>query len=682
MNDEETKKTELGTTAREGGFVGREREERELQQALEEAHSGGGRFYLIAGEAGIGKTRLADRVAAQARERGFQVAWGRCWENAEARPYWPWIQILRALLREGGDAARENFSHPAVRPLTQLLPELPGEEVPTRPSAKSGTRIQLFDALTVALQHLVETRPLLLIFDDLHAADEASLLLVRFFASEVRNSAIFALGTYRGDAIEDSSLCADVLAQLPRAGGRIELSGLGETDIATLFETIAGHPPPRQITAAVHRATDGNPLFAHEVIGQFVSKGNIHRPDYSMGFRVPEGAREVIEQRMRRIPEKLAHVLSVAAVIGRDFDVSLLEKVVGTDTEHILEMMSEGIRLGVIREESALGGFRFGHVLMREVLYEKLPAALRMRMHRDVAHAIEQLEGPHVQRRLGELAHHYFKAWHAGDVKKALKYSLQAARDAEEQLAFEEAIHHYQRALRLADVVGSPQSERQGLQTSIDRIERLADEPAVPSETESPDGDENSFVRDGDFWTLAFAGKRSLIKDAKGLHYIVTLLRNPGQEVPALELARSAAGGGDAGRHAGSDDLALGGLGDAGVLLDEKAKREYRQRLGDLRQEIEEAENFNDPERVAVLREEMDFLVAELSAATGLGGRNRKAASAMERARVAVTRAIKSTLKRIEQEHPELGHHLATTVRTGNFCSYVPDDRFPIHWRT
>jgi hypothetical protein len=126
----------------------------------------------------------------------------------------------------------------------------------------------------------------------------------------------------------------------------------------------------------------------------------------------------------------------------------------------------------------------------------------------------------------------------------------------------------------------------------------------------------------------------------------------------------------------------VGGLGDAGVLLDDKAKREDRERLGELRAEIDEAEGYNDPERAAALREEMDFLVAELSAATGLGGRDRKAASAAERARVAVTRAIRTTLKRIEQEHPQLGRHLTATVRTGNFCSYLPDDRFPIEWRT
>jgi predicted ATPase len=296
----ENRITELGSTGREGGFVGREREQSELKRALADARAGAGRFYLVAGEAGMGKTRLVDRLAVEARDSGFRVAWGRCWENADARPFWPWVQILRALLRDGGEVAKETFSSPAVRPLTQLIPELAGnEDSSDRPSTKSGTRVQLFDALTVALQQLVQTQPLLLIFDDLHAADEASLLLVRFFASEVRNSAILALGTYRRDAVADSSLCADVIAQLPRAGGKIELSGLSESEVATLFEAIAGHPSPPQITAAVHRATEGNPLFAHEVIGQFVSKGNIHRPDYSMGFRVPEGAREVIEQRMR-----------------------------------------------------------------------------------------------------------------------------------------------------------------------------------------------------------------------------------------------------------------------------------------------------------------------------------------------------------------------------------------------
>ncbi len=186
------------------------------------------------------------------------------------------------------------------------------------------------------------------------------------------------------------------------------------------------------------------------------------------------------------------------------------------------------------------------------------------------------------------------------------------------------------------------------------------------------------FRREGDYWSIALDGDAVRMKHAKGLAYLATLLGRPGQEVHALDLASD---GGDATAALGADDgLRIETDGGAGPALDGAAKSAYRARVEELRADIREAEEWNDPERAARAGAELEALTAELASATGLGGRDRQAASSAERARVSVTRAIKSALDRIDAESPALGGHLRTTVHTGTFCSYTPDPRVPITW--
>ena len=196
--------------------------------------------------------------------------------------------------------------------------------------------------------------------------------------------------------------------------------------------------------------------------------------------------------------------------------------------------------------------------------------------------------------------------------------------------------------------------------------------------------EENGAVlrREGDVWTLGWAGRVVRLPDAKGLQHLAVLLANPGVEIHSAELASmtaastvgvgSAIEAGLGVRSAGSDD--------AGPLLDAEAKSAYRARVEELREEIEEAESFNDPERAASAREELDFIARELSGAVGLGGRDRKAAATSERARVNVTRASRTVIKRVGEHDAELGDELERTVRTGTFCAYAPDPRHPVRW--
>jgi hypothetical protein len=186
------------------------------------------------------------------------------------------------------------------------------------------------------------------------------------------------------------------------------------------------------------------------------------------------------------------------------------------------------------------------------------------------------------------------------------------------------------------------------------------------------------FRREGEYWSMVYEGDAFRLRDSKGLRYLARLLAAPGEELHALELVGADTFG--VRKAAVEDGLEVGGFGDAGEVLDTQAKAAYRQRLDELGDEIEEAESWNDPERAARAREEREFIARELSAAVGLGGRDRRAASAAERARVNVTRAIKSALLRIDEHSPALGAHLKRTVRTGTFCSYSPDPRLPTSW--
>jgi len=189
-----------------------------------------------------------------------------------------------------------------------------------------------------------------------------------------------------------------------------------------------------------------------------------------------------------------------------------------------------------------------------------------------------------------------------------------------------------------------------------------------------------TFRREGEYWSIAFEGNAFRLRDSKGLRYLAHLLAAPGREIHALELV--AAVEGRAPRRLGQEEALEVDTGDGSGVLDERAKTEYRTRLRDLEAELAEAEDWNDPERASRLREEADFLARELGSAIGLGGRNRRAASNAERARVNVTRAIRSALERIAEHDPGLGRHLATTARTGTFCSYQPDPRVPVYWST
>ena len=188
------------------------------------------------------------------------------------------------------------------------------------------------------------------------------------------------------------------------------------------------------------------------------------------------------------------------------------------------------------------------------------------------------------------------------------------------------------------------------------------------------------FRREGDYWTVSWQGNLVRLKDAKGFHYLAYLLANPGREMLAQELALLGAATGK-GRASAGPDRSAATLGDAGAMLDTRACEQYRKRIGELREELTEADRLNDGYRATRLRCELESLGDQLAAAVGLGGRLRKAASHSERARLMVTKAIKAAIAKIRAGNAPLGRYLATSIKTGNCCSYDPDPAHPVSWQ-
>ncbi len=1106
-----------------GVFVGRERELAELCAGLDEAEAGRGSLYMLVGEPGIGKTRLANELAARARDRGFLVLQGRCWEEGGAPAYWPWIQAIRAHVRASDPLDLAEELGGGAGHVAQMIPDvqkvLPDVDMPDVRDPDAA-RFQLFDAVTSFLLAVSARRPILLVLDDLHVADTPSLLMLRFAVGELARGRMLAVGSYRDPDPDHEGPLPNELIELTHEPTTrfLPLTGLSEPDVTRFIDYTTGISPSASLVSVVFEETEGNPLFVGELVRLLAQEGRLTSLAPGLRLTIPASIREVIARRLAHLSKACRDDLQMSSVIGREFELGLVARVAGRPDHEILERLDEASRAGVIGEVSGVTGrFRFSHALIRDVLYEAIPSAFRVVLHRRAAEALESLPQEERKSRLAELAHHFYSSTRGGSwrrTKRGVEYARGAGDEAMVRLAYEEAARLYEMALQqlkfvedakgdlrcelllrlgdarsragdlaaareafadAADVAkrsgdvdrlaraaigyggwilwmraggdgnviplledalraagdqpspprvrlmarlacalrGSPDWQRSedlgrravdmardlgdrrtllyalmGLCGAIwwpenpgERLEianeivegaralgdlerelqgrfgrliaydelgntsrveaelahlsaleqelrsptqrwpvaatsvyvalqrgRLADAErsaleardigarsmltdaeatfashmyfirtaqgrpgdavqlvehaaaritwyaflrceladlhvqlgdelasrrlyevlaadrfvSLPRDNEwiftlsllaplsvrhhdlgggsilyelllpfanrqavgHPEGTTGSvsralgilaaglsrfddaekhfafavdhnermgarlwttdtevrfatmllkrdgpgdreragallsdalrtcqsldllplerevrelrpdveaasvqapgivgaavFRREGEYWSIAFDGDAFRLKDSKGLRHLSVLLASPGREIHALELVSTVE------RHAPDRKLSDSELrpktGDAGTVIDERAKAEYAARLQELESELGEAESWNDPERASRLREEIDFLARELGAAVGLGGRGRRTASDAERARVNVTRAIKATQERIAEHSPSLGRHLAATVRTGTFCSYEPDPRVPVTW--
>jgi DNA-binding SARP family transcriptional activator len=447
--------TELAVGPTRVAFVGRERELAELDAGLEDAFARRGRLFLLAGEPGIGKSWLSDELMTRARARGATVLVGRCWEAGGAPAYWPWIQSLRAYLGEVEPETLRTQLGAGAGEVAQLLPELRSlfPEFLEPPALESeGARFRLFDAVASFLRSAAQTRPLVLVLDDLHAADQPSLLLLQFVAREIGQSRLLVLCAFRNvdPTLRDPLISA--LAELVREPHttQIELAGLGEPEVAAYVELSTGMEPSPRLVQTVHDETEGNSLFIAEVVRLLEAEGRLADPDAHL--RIPPSVRSVIGQRVGRLSEDCRRLLVPAAVMGREFGLEALARLSELDRDELLGVLDEAMAERVVGEvPRAPGRLRFGHALIRDTLYDDLTPARRIQFHQEVGEALEAVYAADLDSHLAELAHHFFAAAPAGVAGKAIDYGRRGGDRAASQLAYEEAVRLYEMALTLVD---------------------------------------------------------------------------------------------------------------------------------------------------------------------------------------------------------------------------------------
>ena len=437
-------------------FVGRQRELAQLVRQFDETERGRSSLVLLTGEPGIGKTRLAEELCAIAEDRGGIVYWGECFEGEGAPAFWPWVQILRDWVRgQTTSSLQSGLGQEAVE-VAQIIPEIrariAGLPEPS-PLTPSQARFRLFDSIVTVLRRIA-TRPLVLVLDDLHWADEPSLLLLEFLVAQVADAPIMVIGIYRDVEVAPGHALSTTLGGLVRRPriGRVLLGRLSPAEVAELVDVTPGIRTGGRLAQAVLDRAEGNPLF----VGELLRLLHEERVDPIISIDpdrvVPPTIQDVIGRRLSKLSVACRDVLTLAAVIGREFDLMTLRAVGGDDKT--LDALSEAEEVRIIGPVAGSGPavhFRFTHAMVRDALYEALPASRRARLHLQVGMALERLPESSTDARLSELAHHFVQAASISPPEQVVGHVDRAAQRAMQVLAYEDASRLYALALRLLE---------------------------------------------------------------------------------------------------------------------------------------------------------------------------------------------------------------------------------------
>jgi class 3 adenylate cyclase/tetratricopeptide (TPR) repeat protein len=448
-------------------LIGRRSELALLHREFAAAHRGVRRLVLLAGEPGIGKTRLATELAQHAHADGAVVLYGRCDEGGLI-PFQPFVEALGRWVEQLPDTELARRPEDDLAALAKLLPIL-RSRMPWLPEATSGDaeteRYRLFEAVVALLDATAQHGPVVLVLDDLHWADPATLLILKHLMRSPTPSPLLVIGTYRDVEVGRAHPFASVMHDLRRERvplERLDMAGLSQDEVTDLITSWAGYRAPEWLTRAVWQETEGHPFFVEEVLRHLLETGKIHEAQSSLDagatrIGIPESVRSVVESRLARLDEQTQRVLSIGAVVGREFSAAVLESVSGLSPDALFELLEEaaGARL-VVETQGADIGYRFSHALIQESLYNGLTRSRRAHLHMRVGEALEELGVVATDENVPGLAHHFLKAARTSEaLDKAIEYAIRAARLAETQLAYEGAAEQLENALHGLAVQGS-----------------------------------------------------------------------------------------------------------------------------------------------------------------------------------------------------------------------------------
>ena len=440
-----------GVAAAGGLFVGRDRELGVLRRAMQRASHGAGGVALVAGEPGVGKTRLVEEAVAGC---DGTVVWATCAQGG-APAYWPWVQLLRGCVGPDGPP-------PVVGAVPELRVLLEGRG--TAPEiSEDASRFRLFEGVAGVLGVAARSSPLVLVLDDLQWADEASIRLLRFCAGAARGVPVLTIGTYRDTELDLAHPLATALAELARAGDHITLGGLDRGELLELVRASADVPVDAgpDIGEALHEQTGGNPYFARELACLLDSEGRRARRHVELAQAVRGGVGAVIDRRLARLPQPTHDLLSWAALIGRRFDAATLAAVTDRKPYDVVAVLEPAVAARMVAQADD-AGFRFVHDLVRETLAGSLGVAERTQRHHTIGSAFAASVGDDPER-VTAAARHLVAGVLAGDVDEAVRWAIRAAERSNALLAYEDAAEWYDRALRTRRSVASGNEEDLGL---------------------------------------------------------------------------------------------------------------------------------------------------------------------------------------------------------------------------
>ncbi|MDQ3986358.1 MAG: AAA family ATPase [Actinomycetota bacterium] len=458
-------RSDEGARFRRTPFVGRDAERAEITAHLNDLSKGTGALVLISGEPGVGKTRLAEEASKEASRRGHRTLVGRSYDVDSPVPYLPFTELLEAAAKEVDSDTFRIALGDAAGEIAKIMPQLrnvyddipPGLELPPEQE-----RRYLFNSIVEFLKRAASTRPLVLMLDDIHWADEASLSVLQQVAQHLESIPVLIIGTYRDVELDVNRPLVRVLDDLlrRRLAHRISLKRFSEGAVEAMLTKLADREPPRNLVQAVYRETDGNAFFVEEVFRHLLEQNRLFdtegrwQSSVELGeVEVPEGVRLVVGRRLEGLGEHARKALRAAAVVGRSFDYRLLETLQEVNPDSLLDAVDQAEQLTLIEPISTdptETRFQFNHELIRQTLLSDVSLPRRQQLHLRVAKAMEKIYERDLAERAAEIVNHLYRSA-SSDAEMTTKYLLMAGARAQQSAAFKDAFRYYEDSLGLVE---------------------------------------------------------------------------------------------------------------------------------------------------------------------------------------------------------------------------------------